>query len=88
VLREHPAIAAVSVVGVPDERRGERIVACVVANNGSVTENLIAWGREQPALADHERPTEIVFFEELPRSATMAVRKATLRERLTVTETR
>ena len=88
VLREHPAIAAVSVVGVPDERWGERIVACVVANDGSVTENLIAWAREQPALADHERPTEIVFFEDLPRSAILAVRKAALRGQLTETETR
>jgi acyl-coenzyme A synthetase/AMP-(fatty) acid ligase len=83
VLHEHPDIAAVGVVGVPDDRRGERVVACVVPADSPVTENLIEWAREQPALGTHERPREVVFFEDLPRSATMAVRKFALRDQLT-----
>jgi long-chain acyl-CoA synthetase len=83
VLREHPDIVDVGVVGVPDDRRGERVVACVVPADSPVTENLIEWAREQPALGNHERPREVVFFEDLPRSATMAVRKFALRDRLT-----
>ena len=82
VLREHPGIADVGVVGVPDDRRGEHVVACVVPNNGSVTENLIAWAREHPDLAAYEQPREIVFFEDLPHSAAMAVQKFKLREQL------
>lgn len=87
VLGEHPAVAEVAVVGVPDERRGERVVACVVPTDEPVIENLIRWAREHPDLTDHERPREVVFFEELPRSATTAVRKFELREWVVGTET-
>ncbi|PSP69608.1 hypothetical protein BRC80_10665 [Halobacteriales archaeon QH_9_66_26] len=86
VLREHPGVADVGVVGVPDDRRGEHVVACVVPNNGSVTENLIAWARGHPDLAAYEQPREIVFFEDLPHSAAMAVQKFKLREQLAKTK--
>ena len=49
MLFNHPAVAEVCVIGVPDERWGETIKALVVLRSGeSITEpELIAWTRER-----------------------------------------
>ena len=52
VLLTHPAVSMAAVVGVPHERHGEEIKACIVRKPGSdITEDdLIAWpGRRWPA---------------------------------------
>lgn len=77
VLREHPDVADVAVVGVPDEKWGERVVASVVTGpDASITESeLLTWCRERDDLADFQRPKSIEFVEDLPRSATGKVQK-------------
>jgi acyl-CoA synthetase (AMP-forming)/AMP-acid ligase II len=68
VLRSHPEIDDAVVVGVDDERFGQRLVAYVVPRPGSVltSEDVIGFGREN--LAKFKVPREVHVREELPRN--------------------
>ena len=75
VLREHPAVADVAVVGVPHPRWGETPVAFVV---GAAAEHeLIEHCRAH--LASYKKPTAIHFVTSLPRNAAGKVLKRELR---------
>ena len=73
----HPAVAAVAVVGVPDDRMGEVGAAFVVARQPIAAEELIAWCREH--LANFKVPRRIHFVEMLPVNASGKVTKFELR---------
>ena len=81
-LAEHPAVLEVAVVGVDDERMGEVPVAVVRLDPGaSVTcDELQAWAADR--LASYKAPVRVVAVDELPRTATRKVQKATLRDQL------
>jgi malonyl-CoA/methylmalonyl-CoA synthetase len=79
-MREHPAVADVAVVGLPDPDWGDRAVACVVAREGlesSCTENdLRAFLKTR--VAPYKVPRQIVLMCELPRNALGKVIKPAL----------
>jgi len=79
VLHGHPRVSDVAVVGVQDDKWGERPVAFVVAEPGApvTAEELRAHCRE--ALAGFKVPDRVTFVEELPRTATGKIRKTMLR---------
>ena len=79
VILTHPAVSLVAVVGVPDERLGEEVKACVVKKPGAQVseEMLIAWCKEQ--FAAYKYPRFIEFRTELPTSATGKILKRELR---------
>jgi acyl-CoA synthetase (AMP-forming)/AMP-acid ligase II len=79
-LFSHPAVAEVAVIGVPDEKWGERVMALVVKAPGAeITEDeLIAYTKTK--LAGYKCPKEIQFREELARTATGKLQKFKLRE--------
>jgi long-chain acyl-CoA synthetase len=69
VLQEHPAVIGSCVVGVPDEKVGERIKAYVVLKEdvkGVTGYDLIKWCREQ--LVSYKVPQYIEFRDMLPKS--------------------
>ncbi len=68
-------------VGKPDERSGEQVVA--FAAGRGVTEQMIL-DHCSSSLARFKRPTEVHLLEELPRGATGKIKKGALR-RLTST---
>ena len=79
-LFNHPAVGEVAVIGVPDERWGETVIALVVLVPGSeATEaELIEHTRGQ--LAHYKCPTRIEFRDELARTATGKLQKYKLRQ--------
>ncbi|HVZ74807.1 MAG TPA: acyl-CoA synthetase [Polyangia bacterium] len=77
-LREHPAVAEVAVVGVPDASWGEVVTACVVARAGArvALDDLVAFARAH--LAPYKLPRALRLCDALPRNAMGKVQKKQL----------
>ncbi len=78
VLYEHPAIAEAAVVGRPDERLGEEILAFVALSPGAeaTPEEIIEFCRER--LAAYKYPREVRIIDSLPKGATGKILKREL----------
>ena len=81
-ILEHPDVAQVGVVGIPDETRGEIIKAFVqpvegVTGDDTLREAIQTLVSEQ--LAKYEYPREIAFVEELPTTTTGKIQRRKLR---------
>jgi fatty-acyl-CoA synthase len=79
-LFSHPDVSEVAVIGVPDEKWGELVMALVVLAPGTdVSEtDLIAYTKTK--LAGYKCPKRIEFREVLARTATGKLQKFKLRE--------
>jgi long-chain acyl-CoA synthetase len=79
-LYTHPAVQEAGVVGVPDDYRGETIVAHVVLRPGTdaTEEELIAHCRER--LAVYKAPTAIHLVDELPKTTSGKTLRRELRK--------
>ena len=80
-LFQHPAVAEVAVIGVPDEKWGEKVVALVVLrpDGASLSEDdLISFAKER--LAGYKCPKSVEFRTELARTATGKLQKFKLRQ--------
>jgi acyl-CoA synthetase (AMP-forming)/AMP-acid ligase II len=80
VLRRHPRIKDVAVVGAPDRVWGQRIVAAVVLEASDARPSPTDLLQELSAfcarsLADYKRPREVRVLDELPRNALGKVQK-------------
>jgi fatty-acyl-CoA synthase len=80
-LAQHPAVAEVAVIGIPDPQHGETPKAFVVAKPGcSVTpRTLIKFCRDR--LASFKCPSRVELLAELPRTSSGKVQKYILREK-------
>jgi malonyl-CoA/methylmalonyl-CoA synthetase len=80
VVREHPAVLDVAVVGLPDPTWGETVAGFVVLGEplGAVEAGLTALVDER--LAAYKRPRRWIAVDELPRNAMGKVRRDVLRE--------
>ena len=80
VLYAHPSIREAAVIGKPDERLGEEVVAVVALREGASAsaEEIIAYARER--LAAYKYPREVRFMAELPKGPSGKILKAALRD--------
>jgi O-succinylbenzoate-CoA ligase len=84
VLSDHPGIAEVAVVGIPNEKWGEVPRAYVVTKPGiSLTEQeVIDFCKEK--LASYKAIKEVVFAEQLPRNASGKILKYQLKQKVSL----
>ncbi len=80
VLAEHPAVAEIAIIGVPDDRWGETVKAVVAFRPGQSAspDELIAFARER--LAGYKAPSSIDVVEALPRNPSGKILKRDLRK--------
>jgi len=81
-LLAHPAVRDCGVVGLPDEKWGERVVAVVQPQEGArvSAEELIAYAKER--IGSVKAPKQVHVWPDLPRSTVGKVLKTTIREQL------
>ncbi|MCF8589131.1 class I adenylate-forming enzyme family protein [Gordonia liuliyuniae] len=84
VLVNHPAIANVAVIGLPDEVRGERICAvCELVDPGQTVElDELRQFCKESGISPAKFPEQLEVVTELPKTPTMKIRKQQLRERI------
>ena len=79
-LYEHPAVAEIAVIGVPDPKMGEELAAFIrVAGHRPTVEALRAHVRER--LAAPKTPRYWIFVDEFPLTGSGKIQKFVLRER-------
>jgi len=80
ILYEHPAVVEAAVVGVPDPKWGEKVVAVICVREGHevIAAEFIAHCRDR--IASYKKPRHVVFIDVLPRNASGKVLKRELRD--------
>jgi fatty-acyl-CoA synthase len=79
-LMSHPAVLEAAVIGVPDDKWGERPKAFVLlrADHSATPQELIAHVRTK--IASYKVPRDIVFTADLPKTSTGKIQKFVLRD--------
>ena len=81
VLARHPGVKDVAVIGEPDEKWGERVVAFVVAAAPGVdADALDRHCQDSGDLARFKRPRRVVFVREIPKTASGKILRRLLRD--------
>jgi len=81
VLARLAGVRDVAIVGEPDARWGERVVAFIVAPGAGLTaEGVDRYCRESPDLASFKRPRRVVFVESIPKTASGKILRRILRD--------
>ena len=84
ILGQHPEVKDVAVVGVADDKWGERVEAALVLREGAEVnaQDLIEWTRDK--LAGFKQPRNIIFLsqDEMPRNTTGKILHRVLRDML------
>lgn len=81
-LRAHDSVTDVAVVGLPDERGGEQVVAAVVVEPGQTFDGEAIRAFARANLTAYKVPRRVVEVDELPRSLIGKVLRKDVRDRL------
>jgi fatty-acyl-CoA synthase len=81
VLFQHPSVHEAAVIGIPDPRWGEAVMAIIVKRPGRdlTKAEIIDFCRDR--LAGYKKPRYVAFVDSLPRTPSQKVQKFVLRER-------
>ena len=85
-LMQHPAVAMVAVIGVPDSVRGEVVKAFIVPREGTAVDAALQADVQnfvKARLSAHEYPRQIEFRDALPMTITGKIRRKDLRDEAT-----
>jgi long-chain acyl-CoA synthetase len=87
ILYSHQAVMEVAVLGVPDPKRGEAVLAVVKLKPGQTVEaeDLIKFCKDN--LAPYKIPGNILFVADFPRSAAGKIMKKELKKQYTERQT-
>ncbi|GEL22408.1 hypothetical protein PSU4_13620 [Pseudonocardia sulfidoxydans NBRC 16205] len=80
VVFSHPAVAEVAVIGVPDDRWGEMVIALVVLVEGQAVSEAELIAHVRTSLAGYKVPKRVEFRDSIPRTATGKIQKFILRQ--------
>ena len=82
-LYENEAVLECAVIGLPDKKYGEKVVACICKKPGFsiVEKDFIRYLRSK--IASYKVPDKVEFFQELPKTVTGKVQKYRLRQEMT-----
>ena len=79
VIAEHPGVLEVGVIGKPDEKSGESVMAIVVKKDPALTEDdILNFCSED--LTNYKRPSTIVFADDLPKTNVGKILRRELRD--------
>lgn len=82
VLRQHPSVADVAVVGLPSEHSGEDVVAAVVPTDPETFDAEAVRAFSRGILTPYKVPRRLVVVDDLPRSLIGKVLRRQVRDRL------
>ncbi len=82
VLQTNPAVAEVCVVGLPDTRWGESVVACVRLREGAIVGADELREHARSALAGFKIPRHVFFVTDFPRTASGKIVRQRLRQEI------
>jgi acyl-CoA synthetase (AMP-forming)/AMP-acid ligase II len=83
VLRRHPGVADVAVIGLPDERTGERVCAVAVPRPGhALTLGGLSGYCAEQGMAPYKRPVQLEVLDVLPRNSMGKILRLRLRDQL------
>ncbi|WP_144834980.1 long-chain-fatty-acid--CoA ligase [Microbacterium sp. BH-3-3-3] len=82
VLRQHPSVAEVAVVGLPDEHSGEEVVAAVVPTTPGEFDAEAVRAFARGILTPYKVPKRLIVVDELPRSLIGKVLRRQVRDQL------
>lgn len=85
VLQQHPQVERAAVVGLPDDRWGEAVVACIIAADADSVDEQAIIGFARERLAGFETPKRIEVVKEFPTTVGGKILKYKLRQALTAT---
>lgn len=79
-LHQHPAVAEAAVVGVPDARMGEALLAVIVRADGAEVSGDMLIEHCRPLIGGYKIPRRYQFVDAMPKSALGKILKAELRK--------
>lgn len=82
ILTAHAAVAAAAVIGLPDDRWGEIVTACVVLANGQTMTQTEVQDLVRSEKGAYQTPKRVIFIDAIPQTAVGKPDKKTLRATL------
>lgn len=80
ILMAHPNVMEACTIGIPDEYRGETVMACVVATPGAPSDEKEILNHCRRLLAAYKVPRRILFINALPKTAVGKIKRSALRD--------